>query len=152
MAEYNKPLPVPDELTQAYWDGARRHELLICRCTDCQHYIHPPMTTCPKCQSEQVAPQAVSGRGVIYSFSRMYNLGNPGFEEDLPYAVIIVELEEQKGLFTVANLLDCPTEQVAIGMKVEVTFQDITPEVTLPQFRQVSQHTRSVSQQAGGTA
>jgi uncharacterized OB-fold protein len=135
MADYKKPLPVPNVFTQAYWDGARRRQLVIMRCPACSHYVHPPLSTCPRCGSEEMRPTPVSGRGVIYSYSIMGQIGNPGFEQELPYAVVIVELAEQKGLFTVSNLLDCPIGRVAIGMPVEVTFQDVTPEVTLPQFR-----------------
>jgi uncharacterized OB-fold protein len=80
-------------------------------------------------------PAPVSGKGTIYSYSIMHQVGNPGFEKELPYAVVIVELAEQKGLYTVSNLRDCPIGQIRIGMPVEVLFEDVTPEVTLPQFR-----------------
>ena len=132
---YRKSIPVANEMTRAYWEGAKRHELLIMRCQKCRFWIHPPMLDCPKCQSPEVKPERASGKGTVYSFSIMHNAGNPGFEGELPYAVAIVELIEQKGLFTVSNILDCPAKDVRIGMAVEVVFQDVTPEVTLPQFR-----------------
>ena len=134
MAEYRKPLPLMDPLTKDYWEGARRHELVIQHCTSCKFYIHPPMGACPKCQGD-VAGETVSGKGSIYSFTIMHNMGNPGFEEDLPYAVVIVELAEQKGLFTVANLRDCPIDKIKIGMPVVAVFEDVAEDVTLPQFK-----------------
>ena len=136
MAEYTKPLPVPNVMTQAYWEGAKHHHLLINQCTDCGVYNHPPKPICPQCHSENVKASPVSGKGQIYSYSIMhYDRGNPGFEHETPYAVVIVELEEQPQLFLVSNLLDCSVDAVTIGMPVEVTFQDVSPEITLPQFR-----------------
>jgi uncharacterized OB-fold protein len=135
MPEYTKPVPVPNMWTKAYWDGAREHKLLITRCAKCGRYTHPPLQACPQCGSEEMRPAPVSGKGTIYSYSIMHQVGNPGFEKELPYAVVIVELAEQKGLYTVSNLRDCPIGQIRIGMPVEVLFEDVTPEVTLPQFR-----------------
>ena len=85
--------------------------------------------------SGDVAPKAVSGKGTIYAYTIMHNMGNPGFEEELPYAVAIVELAEQPGLITVTNLRECPLEEVRIGMPVEVLFEAVTPDATLPQFK-----------------
>lgn len=64
----------------------------------------------------------------------MRTKGNPGWDHKLPYAVVVVELDEQKGLITIGNI-DCPIEAIDIGMPVEVTFEKINDEVTLPQWR-----------------
>jgi uncharacterized OB-fold protein len=60
--------------------------------------------------------------------------GNPGFDHKLPYAVVVVEMDDQKGLFTVGNV-DCPLEAIKIGLPLEVTYEKLTDEVTLPQWR-----------------
>ena len=133
MVEYIRPLPIPDEDSQAYWDGARRHELTIIRCQDCGNYIHYPKARCPKCLSTNVAPSVVSGRGRIYSFSIVHAKLAPGF--DPPFPVVLVELEEQKDVRIVSNLVDCPLDEIEIGMPVEAVFEDVTPETTLPLFR-----------------
>ncbi len=135
MADYKKAIPVPNDLTKDYWEGAKQHRLVLKRCADCGRYSHPPLPTCPRCQSEKMVATPVSGKGTLYSYSVMRNAGNPGFESEIPYAVAIVELTEQKALFTVSNLRDCPLDQIKIGMPLEVVFEDVTPEVTLPQFR-----------------
>ncbi len=135
MAEYKKPVPVPNDLTMEYWEGAKRRQLVLKRCADCGRYSHPPVPTCPRCRSEKMVAAPVSGKGTLYSYSVMRNAGNPGFESEIPYAVAIVELAEQKALFTVSNLRGCPLDQIKIGMQLEVVFEDVTPEVTLPQFR-----------------
>jgi uncharacterized OB-fold protein len=136
---YDKPLPLADSLTQFYWEGARDHKLLIQRCQEagCRHWIHWPRPICPKCQSSNLAPEPVSGRGSVHSYTLVHQLFHPSFKDDIPYAVVLVELEEQAGVRIVSNLRDCPPDQIRIGMPVEATFEDLTPEVSLPQFRAV---------------
>jgi uncharacterized protein len=135
MTAAGKPVPVANPLTAAYWNGAQRHELVLQRCEDCQFYIHPPKSTCPRCQSEAVVPCRVSGNGVVYSFSVMHNRGNPGFDDELPFAIVIVHLDEQPGLKALGNLLECDPDDVYITMAVEVRFEDRGGGVVLPQFR-----------------
>jgi len=132
---YRKPLPVADERSAAYWDGARHRQLMIQRCSACGRWIHYPKATCPACGGTELRPMPVSGRGVVYTFTVSHYLGAPGFEDEVPYVVVLVELEEQEGLRVVGNLRDCSREQLHVGMPVEVLFEDVTPEVTLPQFR-----------------
>ena len=57
----------------------------------------------------------------------------PGFRESLPYVMAYVDLDE--GLKMLTNIVDCPPDQVKIGMPVEVVYEDVTPEVTLAKFR-----------------
>jgi uncharacterized OB-fold protein len=62
----------------------------------------------------------------------MHLPGVPGFTP--PYGVAVIELDEQPGLLTVGNVLDCPLEELSIGMPVQVTFEDLSESVTLPQW------------------
>ncbi len=126
-------LPVIDDLNRYYWEAAKARRLDMLRCQDCRMWIHPPRESCAKCQSFELKAETLSGRGKVYSWSVMRTQGNPGFEEKLPYAVVVVELEEQKGLITVGNI-DCPIEDIDIGLPVRVTFEKINDQVTLPQW------------------
>jgi uncharacterized OB-fold protein len=130
-----RPLPVKDDLNRYYWDGAREEKLVLLRCPECHTYVHPPSEVCSRCRHEKLAPTEVSGRGRLYSWSVMHSGGNPGFEEKIPYAVLVVELEEQPGLFTIGNLLDGDPSELTIGAPVVVCFERVTDEVTLPQWR-----------------
>ena len=78
--------------------------------------------------------EPVSGRGTIYSFSVMYQPNVAGFGDELPYLNILVELEEQPQLFLVSDLPAAQHEQVRVGGKVEVYFEDVDAELTLPKF------------------
>jgi hypothetical protein len=133
-AKEGRSLPIIEPRSEAYWEGARNHRLVIKRCSDCSFYVHPPRPTCPRCQGEALAGGAVSGEGTVYSYSIMHYPGNPGFD-DPPYGVVIVELDEQPGLRTVGNLLGTEPGEIEIGMRVKVDFEELTPEITLPQWR-----------------
>ncbi len=127
-------LPEIDEVNRFYWEAAREHRLMLLRCPECSTWVHPPRPTCPRCQSERLDPTPASGRGEVYTWSVMRSRGNPGFDHKIPYAVVVVELAEQPKLFTVGNI-DCPLEEIEIGLPVEVTFETVTDEITLPQWR-----------------
>jgi uncharacterized protein len=131
----DRPLPVIDDSNRHYWDGARRHRLVMLRCAECRTWVHPPRPLCPGCRGGRLAPEELSGKGHVYSWSVMHTGGNPGFEDRIPYVVLVVELEEQKGLFTIGNIFDCAAEDIEISMPLEVAWEDIDNEVTLPQWR-----------------
>jgi uncharacterized OB-fold protein len=131
-----RPLPVRDDLNRHYWDGAQHGKLVLLRCPACATFVHPPThDTCPSCRHEGLQPVEVAGKGTVYSWSVMHSGGNPGFEDKRPYVVLIVELDEQPGLITIGNLVDAAADDLAVGAPVEVTFEKIDDEVTLPQWR-----------------
>jgi uncharacterized protein len=130
-----RPLPVIDDTNRHYWEGAGEHRLVVLRCVGCRTWVHPPDGVCPGCQGDELVPEELSGRGRVYSWSVMHSPGNPGFENRIPYAVLVVELEEQRGLFTIGNVVDCELDDIEIDMALEVTWEELTDEITLPQWR-----------------
>jgi len=132
--DYKKPLPYIHEETRPYWEGAKKHELRIQRCRICGRYYFYPRDFCPVCFSFDVEWVRVSGRGTVYSYT-ICERGAPGFEEDVPYNLAIIELEE--GPRMMSNLVDCPEGGPEVGMAAEVVFDDVTEEVTLPKFRPI---------------
>ena len=131
--EYRKPLPVPSELSRPFWEACRRHELLMQCCRSCGVFRFPPAVLCPECLSEEAEWKKSSGKGKIFSFVVFHRLYHPGFEGELPYTVALIELEE--GARLISNVVGCPPAEVACDMPVEVVFEDVTLEVTLPKFR-----------------
>ena len=136
MADYNKPLPQANPQTEEFWEGCKRHELLIQRCTDCGTYRHYPRPMCPNCGSWNAAWVRVSGKGTVYSYLIAVQPFHPGFAAEAPYAAVIVELDE--GVRLVSNMMECTPEEIHIGMPVEVAFDDVTEEVTLPRFKRAA--------------
>lgn len=132
-----KPLPAVDDLTRPFWEAAQQQQLIVQCCRACGYFNHPPRSVCDACQSQQLAFEPVSGKGSIYSFSVMHQQNIAGFEEQVPYLNILVELDEQPRLFMVANLPGSERDKVEIGKRVEVYFEKIAEEISLPQFRVV---------------
>jgi len=140
-------LPEADSEWRGYFEAAGTGRLVVRRCGGCGLSRYPPGAGCPWCASLEWTWQPVSGRGTIYSYEIVVHAIQPGFREWAPYPVVIVELDEQRGVPTpddglrlVANLLTeggapAPEAEVQIGARVEVLFQPVTPELALPQFR-----------------
>ena len=139
MAEtkpYRKPLPRIDEEARGYWEALARHELYFQRCRDCGTKRFYPRALCPVCLSSATEWVRASGRGVVYSFTVTYQNQAPGFREEVPYVLAIVELDE--GVRMMTNVVGCAPDAVRVGMEVEVVFEDVTAEITLAKFRPVS--------------
>lgn len=132
-----RPLPVADDLSQPFWEAAKQQRLVVQRCRECGYFNHPPRPACDACQSQQLQFEPVSGRGTIYSFTVMHQPNIAGFEDQIPYINILVELEEQPLLFMVSNLPASDLDKIKIGGQVEVYFEEVDPDTTLPQFRPV---------------
>ena len=77
-----------------------------------------------------------SGRGKVYSYTVVYSYGPTEFSEDTPYIVAVIDLQE--GVRMMSNVVGCPPETAKCDMKVEVVFDDVTEEITLPKFKPVS--------------
>jgi hypothetical protein len=124
------PLPHPTTTSQPFWDGCRRHELLVQRCTACRKISFPPQERCRFCFSPSLEWEASCGRGLILSYTEVHRPATPAFET--PYVIAIVALEEGWELLT--NIVDSPIETIEVDGEVEVAFVGVA-DVTLPRFR-----------------
>jgi len=127
-----RPLPQQTELAAGYWEAARRHELAVQRCTACGVLRHYPQERCPECLSAAVEWATLSGRGRIYTYVVAHAAFHPFFQDRLPYVVATIDLEE--GVRVVSDL-DEPADAIQIGVPVEVFFEELEGEITLPRFR-----------------
>ena len=137
MANAERPLPQPDDDSAPYWEAAARGELQIQRCASCRTWRFPPRPRCPRCQSDAAEWERVSGRGTIYSFVVAHAPVLPAFAARVPFAIALVELDEDPQLRVVGNLLDIGVEAVQIGMRVVVDFEAVEAGVALPQWRRL---------------
>ena len=142
--EYKKPLPrFHSKYSRAFYDGCKKHELLIQKCSSCGRHRFPPQLGCPNCGSIESTWDKASGKGKIYTFAVITHFEPRAVPmatwpaDEFPINVIIVELPDMDGVHLVSNLIDCKPEDVKAGTPVEVVFTDVTPEVTLPYFRPV---------------
>ena len=128
-----KPLPQITREMAPFWEAARRHQLVAQRCRGCGAYRFPARDICSRCLSREAEWVPVSGRGTIFSFAVMHQVYHPGFAAEVPYAVVVIELDE--GARLVSNLVDCAPADIRAGMPVEVVFDDVASDVSLPKFR-----------------
>jgi len=130
---YEKPLPLLEGMTGEFYEFCRKGELRFQRCTDCGAWRHVPRATCAKCGSWRWEWARSSGRGRVFTWTVVRRPMHPAFAGDAPYAPVVVEMDE--GVRLVSWLVDCPPEHITAGMPVEVVFDAVTPEVTLPKFK-----------------
>lgn len=132
---YNKPLPQPNGDTKPFWDGCKEHQLRFQRCKDCKHVRWPPSIVCPMCYSYDTEWVVASGKGKVYTFVVYRQVYHEAFRDDIPYITAIVELQEGPHLLT--NIVGCNPEQVECDMPVELVWENITEEFSLPKFKPV---------------
>jgi uncharacterized OB-fold protein len=121
--------------SERYWQGCKQHELWLRFCNDCAKAYFYPRDICPMCGSRDVTWKQASGRGTVYTFSIVQRAPTPGFAEDVPFVNAIVELEEGPRMMSSLVGVEPEPSKVSVGMPVEVTFEDITEEISLPKFR-----------------
>ncbi len=119
--------PVPDAFTRTYWDAVAEGRLLLRRCADCGRPHHYPREFCPYCWSEAVDWEQASGRATLCTWSEVRANDLPPFRDRLPYVVAVVELEEGPRMMT--TVVDCPVEQLRIGMALLVSFPTLSMDV-----------------------
>jgi uncharacterized OB-fold protein len=135
-----KPVPVPDEASAPFFDGALKGRLMLLRCRACGTFLSPlpgigaPVRPrCVSCFSGDLAWAPSGGRATLYSFVLMHQLYDPAFAQDIPYNIVVVETEE--GVRLTSQVIDCPNDALAIGMSLEVTFERLSDDVAIPKFR-----------------
>jgi hypothetical protein len=133
---YTKPLPIPTPISEEFWKGTKRHELLIQECEDCHQRIFYPRTHCTRCTSSHLKWKNSSGKGIVYSYTIIRRPAFPSFAQDVPYVFAIIELEE--GVRLASNIIGCKPEEVYIGLPVQAVFDDVTSDVTLVKFKPVN--------------
>ncbi len=134
----NPPLPQPiaNADSKPYWDGARDRKLLIRKCSACSQLHFMPRYLCPHCWSDQLEWVQAKGTGTVHSFSVVHRASDPSYASRVPYVIALIDLEE--GPRMMANVLGDDALSVAIGDRVQVTFEDRGDGALIPQFNRVA--------------
>lgn len=128
-----KPLPIADSDTAAFWRGLNEGKLLLQHCLDCAQVHYYQQGICRHCGSSRLEHRPASGRGKVYSYSVVYRAPGPAFRNDTPYAVLLVELEE--GPRMISSLVDGDPEKVDFDMAVQLVCERVSDAIALPRFR-----------------
>ncbi len=131
--EYTKPIPVADEASQEFFDGANEGKLMLEKCSQCGIHRLPGRERCLDCWSTESEWAQASGKGKLYTYGIMHQKYHPAFAEETPYNYAIVELAEGPRLVT--NIVDCEQDDLKTDMPVEAVFDHVSDEATLIRFR-----------------
>lgn len=133
----NPPRPRPrlDADNRAFWTGGAEGKLNLMKCGNCGQFTHPPRQICRHCQSEEMAPEAVTGTGQIDTFTINYQAWMPGLE--VPFVIARVRLDGAPGVILTTNIVNCPVEEVSFDDPVKVTF-DEQDGIWFPVFEKVA--------------
>lgn len=131
-----RPLPEITPATEPFWAAAKRRELVMQRCRVCRVYRFPPEVACAACGSREAEWARVSGRAILYTWTVAYPPLLPYFAERAPWPIAVVELDEGPRLIT--HLAGLDVEEYTIGIRLQVDFEDLDEETTLPVFRRAS--------------
>lgn len=136
MTGATRPLPVPDEQSAPFWKAAADHVLALARCARCGSLAMPPDVACPYCHSvdPEYAFEPVDGTGTVRSWTVMRQSFLPGFDDDVPFVLVDVELDVQADLRMIGRLLDGPDAPLHLGDRVAMAFEDLAPGVAVPAF------------------
>lgn len=126
-----RALPRLDSLNRDFWTGGQQGELRIMCCSDCGTFFHPPRPVCRHCLSDNVAAKAVSGTGVVDTFTINHQKWHPKME--VPFVIARVALDDAPGVYLTTNIVGCEVNEVDIGDRVKVTFEQ-QDDIFLPLF------------------
>jgi len=133
MSAVQRVLPQPTRLTRPYWEAAKEHRLVIQECVHCQTRQFYPRDFCMTCLSEDVRWIEASGLGTVYTYTINRRAASEAMSGRVPYVVAVIDLDE--GVRMMTNIVDSPIESVRIGSRVQVCFEKVSADITLPQFK-----------------
>jgi uncharacterized OB-fold protein len=129
----SKFLPSPRPGTMPFWEGCKRHQLLLQQCTKCGTQQFYPRVMCSSCSARSPEWVEASGNGTVLSWTIVRHPVSEAYADDIPYVIALIKLQE--GPTMMSQIIDCDPESVRSGMRVEVSFQDWTDEISMPMFR-----------------
>ena len=131
-------VPVPDALTQPYWDGCKRQVIVVQRCQSCGRRRHRPSAGCHWCGGQGFDWVELSGRGKVYTYTVVHRAFHPAFAGEVPYVVGLVSAEEDDTVRFHTRFVECGPAGIAVGMDVEVVFETDPDGAVIPFWRPVA--------------
>lgn len=129
---YRKALPAITLDNQGFWDSCKEHKMKLQKCNECGKFRYFTSPICPNCSSFEFRWEPVTGKATVYTYSVVHRPPSEAWVDDVPYVYAIVQLDE--GPMMPTNIVGCSPDDVKIGMKVSVVYDDVTPEITVPKF------------------
>jgi uncharacterized OB-fold protein len=127
------PLPQPDSASAPFWAGCAEQRLLIPRCMSCGWFQSPPRVLCRHCRGAKFVWRQSQGLGRVYTYTIAHHPASPALRDELPYVIVVVELEDCGGARLISNLVGEDAGAVSIGAPVRVLW-DNAAGAWLPRF------------------
>lgn len=124
-------LPRLDRDNRFFWTSGADGRLRFLQCGACATFVHPPQPVCPACLSEDVAPAAVAGTGMVNSFTVNHQKWHPGM--DVPFVIARIAIDGAPGVILTSNVIGCDPAAVDVGDAVSVVFER-HEEIYVPLF------------------
>jgi uncharacterized OB-fold protein len=131
-----KPVPADDELWAPFWRSAGEGRFVVQQCAACGHLQFPARENCARCLRGELDWVPVQGDGTVYSFVVYHQTWTPGYQEELPYNVAIVELAE--GPKVISHIVGVGPDDLRVGQAVTVSFEGLEDGRAVPHFRLVA--------------
>lgn len=129
---------VPDELTKPFWEAANGGRLVIQNCVACDRLQNPPQPMCAQCGSgDSLGWKQMSGRGTIYNYCVIYDCPIRLLQEDQPFNLAVIALEDDPGIQMYSVLPGTPVDEVPVGGAVEVIFEATANGQKVPEWQVV---------------
>jgi uncharacterized OB-fold protein len=115
-----RPIPEPDEASRPFFDATLRGELLLQHCGACGRWMWPAKVRCIECLA------------TLYSYTLVHQLVHPGFKDEMPYNLALVDLEE--GVRTHSSIVGVAADELRVGMPLSVVFVPASEHIAIPMF------------------
>jgi uncharacterized OB-fold protein len=129
-------LPALDAFNRDWFTSGR---VAVQECSACGTLQHPPEEICAACGSTTFTSRTLAPTGTVYSYTIVHHAANGALAPAIPYAVVLVAVDDAPELRVVGNLLDAAVEDVAIGLPVEAVWDERSSDdgetIRLPQWR-----------------
>lgn len=129
----NRPVPSPTNISLPFWNACKEHRLTLQKCGNCGQHTFFPAYVCPHCFADALQWVPASGKGTVYSTTVVERGAGPAFEEESPFTVALIELDE--GPIMMSNIVGAEPYATRIGDRVEVDFRQVAEDTVLPVFR-----------------
>ena len=130
---------IPDEISKPFWEAANEGKLVIQNCNSCNRLQHPPEPICTECGAEKTLEwKEMSGKGKIYNYGVVYDCPVRLLQEDQPFNLAVITLEEDPGIQMYSHLPGTPVDDVPVGASVEVIFEKSANGQMIPEWQVVS--------------
>ena len=130
--------PVPQPESDFYWEKCKEGELWLRHCRACDRSYFYPRDICPLCFSRDTDWVQTDGRATLHTFAIVHRAPIPAFRDKVPYITAVVEFPGGARMATNLVEIEPDPQVVKCGMAVEVVFEELDENISLPHFRPVS--------------